>query len=106
MLENVTVTLSLQDFDTFRAGEAAHRAIASQLASCFDYLCTKNETPAQCEKCKKDSCEGCKVYDKNPLYTEKMTVNVNQLITVAKDYSCWGKDIETDLGTIKIERIL
>lgn len=103
MLDNTTVTLPLNDFDTLRAGERAHRDIASALARCFDYTCTKNPISEKCNKCKKDSCEGCKTYKENPPYNEFLTVDIERLIGVTKEYALYGKDVETDLDAIPIE---
>ena len=110
MLENTTVTMSLHDFDRYRDAEKAHREIAYNLARCFEYSCTDNPQPQECNKCdvadkwdgSNTECWACEVYQNNPIYTERLTVDVKQLIRVAKEYAVYGKDIETDLDAIKV----
>ena len=120
MLENTTVILSLQDFETLRAGEKAHRQIASRLARCFEYSCTKNPYPYGCENCPSaaneyslpsgksgmihNDCTQCAVFKNYNEFNERLTVDVARLIQTAKDYAVYGKDIDPHLDGITIER--
>jgi hypothetical protein len=116
MFENTTVTLSLQDFDELRRGHAAHRQIASWLSDCFTYTCTPNPQPQECEKCDKDlftekwngsntECCECEIFQNNPEYTETLAVDVARLIRIAKEYSLYGKDAETDIDKLTVTEL-
>jgi len=120
MFENVTVTLSLNDFDKLREGETTYRLTARALAACFDYTCTQNPTPQECENCPSanndyslpsgksgmihDDCAACAVFQKHNDYNELLTVDVERLIRTAKEYAVYGKDVETDLDKIEVQR--
>lgn len=105
MLDSATVTLRLAEFDELRSTHRAHREIVQRLAGCFEYSYIQNPEPEECKDCKEDDgCEDCKIYHDNPPYDEKLTVDVDHLIKVAKEYSLYGKDIITDLDTVRIER--
>ena len=104
MFDRATVTMPLDEFDELRRGknqfENWYREMASRIAGCFEYSLKYTATdvkPGCDEEC--STCGYCIAY------TEKLTVDVERLINVAKDYSCWGKDIETDLDNITIERM-
>ena len=116
MYNNTTVTLSLHDFDELRDGHAAHRNLAKWLSVCFKYSCIENQQPQECETCKKnqtaekwdadnEECYQCEVLYNNPEFTEKLTVDVARLIKVAKEYSLYGDDIETDLENLPVTEI-
>ena len=100
MFDKATVTMPLDEFDELRRAknqfESWYREMASRIAGCFEYTATELK-PGCDEEC--DTCGHCNAY------IEKLTVDVERLINVAKDYSCWGKDIETDLDSITIERM-
>ena len=122
MIESATVTLSLKDFDRLRNDEAmhkrAHRCIASQLAGCFDFSCKENPLPKECENCPTaeenyslpklsagvihEVCSMCETWHNYKELDEHLTVDVEKLINVAKSYSLWGKDVETDLDEITV----
>ena len=103
MLDRATVTLKLAEFDELRSAHKAHWEIARRLASCFEYSCIQNLEPEECKGCEEDSCEDCKVYHDNPPFDEKLTVNVDCLIKAAKEYSLYGKEIDTDIDAVRIE---
>lgn len=120
MLENTTVTLPLNDFDNLRVGEREYRDITRHLAHCFDYTCTKNPYPQECESCESTDnkhsypnnegttifvdCANCAAFLNHKMYNELLTVDVERLIEIAKIYALYGKDVETDIDAIPIER--
>lgn len=102
MIEGATVTMPLDEFDKLRTDSKYFRRITQQIAECFEYSRKENEAPAQCITCRKDSCNKCKVFDENPLYEESLTVDTKRLINFTKQYALYGKDIEADVGEMKI----
>lgn len=103
MLENTTVTLPLRDFDTLREGEREYRNIARALSACFEYTCENHPEPPECKNCSTETdCPDCEHYA--PDYIEKLTVDVERLIRVAKEYALYGKDIEAEIDEIPLER--
>ena len=103
MLENATVTLSVKDFDELRKSDAAYKNIAPRLGKCFEYMCIANDVPKECNGCRKKECKECETDKEYPLYTEKLTVDVEQLVKVAKECSLYGKDVKRDIDAMLIK---
>jgi len=81
MLENTTVTLSLEDFDVLRDAEKFYKKLRSQIAKCFEYSREEKEDPIKCKTCRSDvDCDDCDIYKNHNEYDEKVTVYVGQLV--------------------------
>lgn len=93
--ENATVTLLLTEFDKLREGDRAYRDSAPQIADCFDYRCKDLVVSEDCRKCNEENpdCMQCEVYKANPPYEETLTVDVERLISVCKQYALYGKEV-------------
>lgn len=93
--DGVTVTLPLEKFDELREGERAYREIAPRIARCFEYECKELVVSEDCKKCVEENpdCTTCDVYKANPPFKETLTVDVERLISVCKDYAFYGKEI-------------
>jgi hypothetical protein len=106
MFDHATVTLSLKDLDALRAHSGDH--IASALAKCFCYEVKEKAEPQECKGCKSEvDCPDCEHYTPNQC-EEKLTVDVEKLIWVAKEYALYGKGKESnliDIDAIPVERI-
>jgi len=99
MLENTTVTMTLEDFDALRDAEKAYKKLRSHIANCFELTQTKNEEPKECTGCPMEiDCDGyCEVFQNHKLYDEKITVYIGQLVDATKQYAFYGKDLEIDI---------
>lgn len=95
MNDNANVTMPLNDFDELRENMKNFLKLAPRIAKCFEYNCEELPEPAECKKCNKEDpdCTKCEVYKANPPYKETLTVDVEQLITVCKQYALYGKDV-------------
>lgn len=105
MNDNTTVTMSLNDFDELGENSKSFLKLAPRIAKCFEYNYEELPIPTECKKCKKadPDCTKCKIYKANPLYKETLTVDVERLITVCKEYALYGKDVDfADLENIAI----
>lgn len=105
MNDNATVTMPLNDFDELRENSKSLLKLAPRIAKCFKYDYKEFPEPADCKKCKEvnPDCTKCEVYKENPFCEETLTVDVERLITVCKEYALYGKDVDfTDLENIAI----
>lgn len=104
MVEGATVTLPLNEFDELREGNNAYRSIAPKIANCFEYDYKEFATPEACKKCDEENpdCSQCEVGKENPPFEETLTVDVDRLIAVCKQYALYGKNIYTDIDEMKI----
>ena len=96
MNDNTTVTMPLNDFDELREKSKSFSKLAPQIAKCFEYNYKELPEPADCKKCEKadPDCTKCEVYKANPPCEETLTVDVERLITVCKEYAFYGKDAD------------
>ena len=99
MIDNATVTLPLSEFDQLRAESNDFQNIATKIAACFEYEFKDYGEPLKCKTCKKENpdCTKCKVFKESPPWEEILTVDVERLINVAKQYALYGKNIEADV---------
>lgn len=106
MIEGATVTLPLNEFDKLRMDSEEYQQLAPRLAACFDYEFKDNGEPAKCKTCKKENpdCTKCKVYKESPPWEEILTVDVERLIRVCKEYALFGKDVEGDVDEMTLKR--
>lgn len=105
MNDNATVTMPLGEFDVLRENSANFLILAPRIAKCFEYNYKELPEPADCKKCEKadPDCTKCEVYKANPPCEETLTVDVERLITVCKEYAIYGKDVDfADLENIAI----
>ena len=104
MIENTTVTMPLKSFDEMREDSKQYRQFIAQISRCFDYVRGENSDPNECDNCQSDiSCFDCEAYKNNPQYDEKLTVDVERLIRITKEYALWGEDLDLDIDAITIE---
>ncbi len=103
-IEGATVTLPLSEFDELRLGDAAYREIAPKIAACFEYECKEYPEPAKCKTCKRENpdCTKCKAFKESPPWEEILTVDVERLINVAKQYALYGKNITSDVEKMSL----
>ncbi len=104
MVEGATVTLPLNEFDGLRADSKEYRDIAPRIANCFEYDYKEFATPEDCKKCGEENpdCSQCEVCKENPPCEETLTVDVDRLIAVCKQYALYGKNICADIDEMKI----
>lgn len=105
MNDKATVTMPLEDFDELREESAAFRTIRAQIAKCFtDYQYVEFAEPEECKKCTEENpnCTKCEIGKENPPYEESITLDVEQLISVCKQYALFGKNVDTDIRDLKI----
>lgn len=104
MIKNAKITLPLEEFDELRLGDSAYREIAQKIAACFEYKCKEYSVPAKCKTCKKENpdCTKCKVFKESPPWEEILTVDVERLINVAKQYALYGQDITSDVEEMSL----
>lgn len=96
---NTTVTLPLKYFDELRGCQSKLRFILTCISDCFEYTYNENPEPEECRNC--DSivdCPDCDVYIKTPPHEEKLTVDVQKLISAVKQYALYGKKIDPDIS--------
>jgi len=105
MFNNAKVTLDIQDFEKLREAHKKHGDIASRLSDCFDYAVIENPMPKECIGCDREEveCDECETYIKYPPFTHKLTVDVERLIEVAKEYALYGKEVDADMDSVAIE---
>lgn len=108
MVESATVTLPLNEFDGLRTDSKEFRQLAKRLAACFEHEFKENGEPEKCKSCKKENpdCTKCKVFRESPPWEEILTVDVERLINVAKQYALYGKDVEANVeeATVVIKK--
>lgn len=102
---NTTVTLPLKYFDELREYQSELHFIMTCISDCFEYTYKENPEPEECKNCDSTvDCPDCDIYIKTPPYEEKLTVDVNKLISITKRYALYGKNVETE--EIDIDSIL
>lgn len=104
MVEGATVTLPLNEFDGLRTDSEEFQRLAPQLAACFEYEFKDNGEPAKCKSCKKENpdCTKCKVFKESPPWEETLTVDVDRLIRVTKQYALYDKNVEADVEEMTV----
>lgn len=109
IIEGVTVTLPLNEFDGLRTNSEELRRLTKRIAACFEYKIKDNGDPRNASLVKKENpdCTKCKVFNESPPWEETLTVDVERLIKVAKQYALYGKDIEADVeeATVVIKEL-
>lgn len=94
---STTVTLPLKYFDELRSYKNKLHFITTCISDCFEYTYNENPEPEECRNCDSTvDCPDCDIYIKTPPYEEKLTVDVNKLISFAKQYALYGKKTETE----------
>ncbi|MCM1165657.1 MAG: hypothetical protein NC401_06565 [Ruminococcus sp.] len=95
MIEGATVTLPLKEFDELREQSREFRKIAPQIAACFEYELKEYSTPEKCKTCQKENpvCTKCKVFKESPPWEEFLTVDVERLINLTKQYAFYGEEL-------------
>lgn len=117
---NITVTMPLHEYDALRSIQQNYRDIVRDIAACFDYSFTLNPCPQECADCPTASesyalpknspgairadCTQCEVFKKYNEIDEHLTVDVERLINVTKDFALCGKDTEADISEVEIRR--
>lgn len=108
MIEGATVTLPLGEFDELRSDSEAFYKLTRRIAACFEYETKEYGEPEKCKTCKKENpdCKKCKVFKETPPWEDILTVDVERLINVAKQYALYGTDIEADVeeATVVIKK--
>ena len=104
MVEGATVTLPLNEFDELRKDSKEFQRLVPLLAACFEYEFKDNGEPAKCKSCKKENpdCTKCKVFKESPPWEETLTVDVDRLIRVTKQYALYGKDADLDVEEMTV----
>lgn len=94
---NTTVNLPLKYFDELRGCQSELHFISTCISDCFEYTYKENPEPEECKNCDSTvDCPDCDIYIKTPPYEEKLTVYINKLISFAKRYALYGKNVETE----------
>lgn len=96
---NTTVNLPLKYFDELRGCQSKLHLILTCISDCFEYTYKENPESEECKNC--DSivdCPDCDVYIKTPPYEEKLTVDVQKLISAVKQYALYSKKIDPDIS--------
>lgn len=94
---NTTVTLPLKYFDELREYQSKLHFITTCISDCFEYTYKENPEPEECKNCDSTvDCPDCDIYIKTPPYEEKLTVDVNKLISITKRYALYGKNLKTE----------
>lgn len=104
MIEGTTVTMPLKEFDELRADSKEYREIAPQIAACFEYELKEYGEPEKCKTCKKvnPDCTKCKVFKESPPWEEFLTVDVERLISITKEYALYGKNVKSDVEEMTV----
>lgn len=101
---STTVTLLLKYFDELREYQSKLHFIATCISDCFEYTYKENPEPEECKNCDSTvDCPDCDIYIKTPPYEEKLTVDVNKLVSFVKQYALYGK--KTEAKEIDIDSI-
>lgn len=108
MNDKATVTMPLEDFDEMRLESKLFCDIRDKISKCFsDYTYEEYPMPKECKACVEENpdCRKCEIGKNNPPYKETITLDVERLIKVCKQYALYGKEtVESDIDEIEIIR--